>query len=106
MSSFWIARYTPGAFGRLYTLSEQDLSVIKRRGDANRLGFAVLLCCLRYPGYALSAGEDPPHTFLTMISAQLGVVSGVESKPASDGRIKTSHFFRLNRFEMFWQGVI
>ena len=55
---------------RLYTLSEQDLSVIKqRRGDANRLGFAVLLCCLRYPGYALPAGEDPPHTFLTMISA-------------------------------------
>ena len=59
---------------RLYTLSEQDLSVIKqRRGDANRLGFAVLLCCLRYPGYALAAGEDPPHTFLAMISAQLGV---------------------------------
>ena len=28
---------------RLYTLSEQDLSVVKqRRGDANRLGFAVL----------------------------------------------------------------
>jgi Domain of unknown function (DUF4158) len=33
---------------RLYTFSEQDLSVIKqRRGDANRLGFAVLLCALR-----------------------------------------------------------
>src|SRR5260221_9458191 len=55
---------------RLYTLSEQDLSVIKqRRGDANRLGFAVFLCCLRYPGYAPPEGEDPPHTFLTMISA-------------------------------------
>jgi hypothetical protein len=35
-----------------------------------------------------------------------GFMSGVESKPASDGRIKTSHFFRLNRLEMFWQGVI
>jgi len=34
------------------------------------------------------------------------LMSGVESKPASDGRIKTSHFFRLNRLEMFWQGVI
>jgi Domain of unknown function (DUF4158) len=32
---------------RLYTFSEQDLSVIKQRGgDANRLGFAVLLCAL------------------------------------------------------------
>ena len=33
-------------------------------------------------------------------------VSAVDSKPASDGRIKTSHFFRLNLAEMFWQGMI
>jgi hypothetical protein len=33
-------------------------------------------------------------------------LSGVESKPARDGRIKTSHFFRLNRSEVFWQGGI
>jgi hypothetical protein len=33
-------------------------------------------------------------------------LSAVESKPASDGRIKTSHFLRLNLSEMFWQGVI
>jgi hypothetical protein len=36
----------------------------------------------------------------------IAVMSAVESKPASDGRIKTSHFFRLNRGEMFWQEVI
>jgi hypothetical protein len=33
-------------------------------------------------------------------------VSAVESKPASDGRIKTSHFFCLNRAGIFWQEVI
>jgi hypothetical protein len=33
-------------------------------------------------------------------------LSAVDSKPASDGRIKTSHFFRLNPAEMFWQGMI
>jgi hypothetical protein len=33
-------------------------------------------------------------------------LSAVESKPASGGRIKTSHFFLLNRLELFWQGVI
>jgi hypothetical protein len=39
---------------RLYTFSEQDMSVMKQsRGDANRLGFAVTLCTLRYPGQAL-----------------------------------------------------
>jgi TnpA family transposase len=55
---------------------EEELSVIKqRRGDANRLGFAVLLCPLRYPGYALSAGERPPDSFLTMVACQLGVIA-------------------------------
>ena len=33
-------------------------------------------------------------------------LSAVESKPASKGRIKTSHFFRLNRRRMFLQAVI
>lgn len=39
---------------RYYTFNDSDLSLIRqRRGDANRLGFAVQLCLLRYPGYAL-----------------------------------------------------
>jgi TnpA family transposase len=46
---------------RHYTFSEADLSLIgQRRGDANRLGFAVQMCLLRYPGQALAA--DPPIT--------------------------------------------
>ena len=36
---------------RLYTLNDNDLSIIsQRRGAANRLGFAVQLCYMRYPG--------------------------------------------------------
>ena len=36
---------------RHYTLSESDLSLIRQhRGRANRLGFAVQLCYMRYPG--------------------------------------------------------
>ncbi|NJF22001.1 DUF4158 domain-containing protein, partial [Salmonella enterica] len=36
---------------RHYTFNETDLSVIRqRRGAANRLGFAVQLCYLRFPG--------------------------------------------------------
>jgi hypothetical protein len=34
------------------------------------------------------------------------VMSAVDSKPASYGRIKTSHFLRLNRGKMFWQVAI
>ena len=36
---------------RHYTLSEAELAVIGRRRRArNRLGFALQLCALRYPG--------------------------------------------------------
>jgi TnpA family transposase len=43
---------------RRYTLSDSDLAIIRqRRGAANRLGFAVQLCYMRYPGIVLGLGE-------------------------------------------------
>jgi TnpA family transposase len=45
---------------RHYTFSETDLSIIcQHRGPANRLGFAVQLCYLRFPGIILGADESP-----------------------------------------------
>ena len=39
---------------RHYTFNEADLSLIRqRRGDANRMGLAVQLCLLRFPGQGL-----------------------------------------------------
>ena len=47
---------------RHYTLSAADLVAIRRcRGDHNRLGHALMLCYLRYPGRPLKAGEQPPR---------------------------------------------
>jgi TnpA family transposase len=41
---------------RYYTFTETDFALIRqRRGDANRLGFAVQLCLLRYPGSMLGS---------------------------------------------------
>ena len=47
---------------RYYTFNDSDLSLIRqRRGDANRLGFAVQLCLLRYPDYALGTDSELPE---------------------------------------------
>lgn len=39
--------------GTYYTFSKRDLEIInKRRREENRLGFAVQLAVLRYPGFS------------------------------------------------------
>ena len=54
---------------RHYTFSESDLSIIRqRRGPANRLGFAVQLCYLRFPGVILGADEPPFPPLLRLVS--------------------------------------
>ena len=44
-----------------------------RRRTENRLGFALQLCALRYPGRLLSHSEVIPETVLRSIGAQLGI---------------------------------
>ena len=59
---------------RFYTLSSQDLAFIReRRGPANRLGFAVQLCLMRYPGVALSAQDEPAAWLLESLAHQLDI---------------------------------
>lgn len=60
---------------RHYTLSDADLAAIRRgRGDPNRLGHALMLCYLRYPGRELRAGEQPPAQMLSFVADQIGVL--------------------------------
>ena len=59
---------------RRYTFSEPDLSLIRqRRGDANRLGFAVQLCLLRYPGHGLLVDAVLPPAFVQWVAHQLRI---------------------------------
>jgi TnpA family transposase len=60
---------------RHYTLSDADLAAIRRgHGDPNRLGHALTLCYLRYPGRQLRAGEQPPARMLEFVADQIGVL--------------------------------
>lgn len=46
---------------RYFTLGPDELAeVMNRRGDANRLGYALVLLYLRRPGRVLEVGEAPP----------------------------------------------
>jgi len=59
---------------RYYTFSETDLSIIcQHRGPANRLGFAVQLCYMRYPGVMLAPDAEPFQPLLRLIASQLKV---------------------------------
>ena len=62
-----------------YVLSEQDISLIRlRRGDHNRLGIAVQLALLRFPGTALQADETPPKELINFLARQLHVPSSTQ----------------------------
>ncbi len=59
---------------RHYTFNETDLSIIRQhRGPPNRLGFAIQLSYLRFPGVVLGVDEPPFPPLLRMVAAQLKV---------------------------------
>src|SRR5271155_2461939 len=61
-----------GELIRLATLTRNDLAFARQhRGDHNRLGIAVLMVYLRYPGRVLAEDERPNGAILNLIARQL-----------------------------------
>jgi len=88
---------------RYYSLDDADLALItKTRTPATRLGYALQLCCLRYPGRYLRRGEVLPAVMLDYIAEQVNVDAGVIAEFARRGPtryeqmalIKRNHGFR------------
>ena len=62
----------------LLALPETDRALIRlRRGGANRLGFAVQLCLLRYPGHALAADRDVSDKLIRWVATELWLDTAV-----------------------------
>lgn len=81
-----------GELIRLYSLSPQDLAIIRqRRGDANRLGFAAQLCSIRYPGLVIGQDDSPDPRMLVMISRQLLIDPGLWTKYAGRDQTRREH---------------
>ena len=59
---------------RHYSLDDTDLTLIaKARTPATKLGYALQLCCLRFPGRYLRRGEVLPAVMLDYIAEQVNV---------------------------------
>ena len=71
---------------RHYTLSEADITMIRRRrGDHSRLGHALMLCYLRYPGRPLHAGEQPAAALVSFVAYQIDVLpKTIDDHPGSE----------------------
>ncbi len=81
---------------RLYTFSDADLALIgQRRGPANRLGFAVQLCYLQFPGLVLAADAPPVAALLRMVAAQVKAPPDVWGQYSERAETRREHLLEL-----------
>ena len=93
---------TEGEWLRYYTLTDSDLAVIaQRRGGHNRLGFAVQLCYLRYPGLALHPEEAPASDLLAFVAKQLRLDPKLWLQYAQRPQTRREHLVELQS----WLGL-
>ncbi len=93
---------TPRELIHHYTLTENDLVEIKRhRRPYNRLGFAIQLCYLRYPGQSLQAGEKPREELLTFVSEQIQVDQNLMDQYAIRDQTRREHLVKLQNLYGF-----
>ena len=84
---------------RHYTFSEADLSLIgQRRGDANRLGVAVQLCLLRFPGQGLLPDAAVPAPLVQWIARQLRTDPGCWPQYAEREETRREHLLELRAY--------
>ena len=81
---------------RCFLLDDEDRKLVaKRRGDANRLGFALQLTTVRYLGTFLDDPLDVPAVVVDELAGQLRVADASQVKAYTE-RAKT-------RFEHRWE---
>jgi len=82
---------------RYYTFNETDLALIRqRRSDANRLGFAVQLCLLRFPGCALTVEINVTDPVIYWAAGQIKADAVVWLKYAERDETRREHFVLWN----------
>ncbi|WP_010219531.1 Tn3 family transposase [Sphingomonas sp. PAMC 26621] len=81
---------------RHYILADDDLIHIdRRRRPENRIGFALQLCALRYPGRMLAPGEMIPIAVSAFLGAQLGIAGNALVRYAVRRQTRQQHMEML-----------
>lgn len=72
-----------------YTFSKHDLKIINRhRKDENRIGFAIQLAVLRYPGWSYTHLKLVPKGVIRYIARQIGVrVTAIKKYPQRENTL-------------------
>lgn len=84
---------------RMCFLNEHDLALInKHRRPANRLGFAVLLCYLRGPGFPPDNNESPHYGVVSRLAAHLKLQPDLWAEYASREVTRWEHLAELYRY--------
>lgn len=84
---------------RMCFLSEHDLALInKHRRPANRLGFAVLLCYLRGPGFPPDKNISPHDGVVSRLAAHLKLQPDLWAEYASREVTRWEHLAELYRY--------
>ena len=80
------------SLAKFYTVMPEQRSLIEaRRGDANRLGFALHLALLQYPGFGLRHDEVMPDFLVRHIADQLGLRSSAMAGYARRAQTRLEH---------------
>jgi hypothetical protein len=82
----------PDALTRLYSLTLSDRELLAaRRGNANRLGFAVQLALLRHPGMGLAHMEEPVNLLVAWLAKRLDIPAAAFARYADRPQTMTDH---------------
>ena len=88
----------PAELTRHYVLSAEDSALVRaKRRPSNRLGFAIQLCVLRYPGRALNTSETLPVPMLAFVANQLRIDPKLFGDYAQRAETRRVHLLELQQ---------
>ncbi|MDQ6673129.1 MAG: DUF4158 domain-containing protein [Chloroflexota bacterium] len=92
------AEIEPAILRKYFSLTRADLDEVERcRGPANKLGFSVQLCTLRWRGHFLPDTRDVPAAVLEVLAPQLGLLPMLLADYPRDEKTRWAHLERIRR---------